>query len=248
MGDGAIVACSGAGGIMISFYANPTRFFALTKGVLPWLWGIAAINIGVGALWGLIFSPPDYQQGETVRIMYLHVPLAWSALFCYAALAVSAALYLIQGHRLADLAAQALARVGIVMTALCLVTGSVWGKPTWGTWWVWDARLTSVLILLLLYGAYLVVRGRGDVGRGASVLGVIGAINLPIIKYSVEWWNTLHQPASVSRFAAPAVHEAFLWPLLLCAVGITALVSALVFLWIEILYRQRRLARQRGMS
>lgn len=232
---------------MIFFYANPTRFFALTKYIVPWLWGIVVVAMGIGALWGLFFSPPDYQQNETVRIMYLHVPLAWMAMFCYAVLAISATLYLIHGHRLADLAAQALARVGIVMTALCLVTGSIWGKPTWGTWWVWDARLTSVLVLFLLYGAYLVMRGRGELGRSAAVLGVLGAINLPIIKFSVEWWNTLHQPASLSRFAAPAVHEEFLWPLLLCAVGMIALVSALVLSWIEILYQQRRLARQRGI-
>ncbi|MFN7901956.1 MAG: heme ABC transporter permease CcmC [Holosporales bacterium] len=232
---------------MIFFYANPTRFFALKKYIVPWLWGIVVVAMGIGALWGLFFSPPDYQQNETVRIMYLHVPLAWMAMFCYAVLAISATLYLIHGHRLADLAAQALARVGIVMTALCLVTGSIWGKPTWGTWWVWDARLTSVLVLFLLYGAYLVMRGRGELGRSAAVLGVLGAINLPIIKFSVEWWNTLHQPASLSRFAAPAVHEEFLWPLLLCALGMIALVSALVLSWIEILYQQRRLARQRGI-
>ncbi|MCA3268977.1 MAG: cytochrome c biogenesis protein CcsA [Thalassospira sp.] len=229
---------------MFSFYANPTRFLRLRERLSPWLLLLSLAGLGAGIIWGLFYSPPDYQQGETVRIMYLHVPFAWMSMFCYAWLAGSAALYLIYTHRLADLFAQAFARVGAVLTLLCLVTGSIWGKPTWGTWWVWDARLTSVLLMFFLYIAYCLLRAREESGKRAAILALLGAVNLPVIKFSVDWWNTLHQPASISRLSSPAIHPDLLWPLLLCAGGLLALTLWLSMAWVETLWREARVVRR----
>ena len=206
-------------------FANPNRFLRIGRAVLPWSAGLSFLCIGVGLYLALFVSPPDYQQKETVRIMYVHVPSAWMALFVYSSMAISSAMALIWKHPLADLIAKASAPVGAGFTLICLATGSLWGKPMWGTWWVWDARLTSGLILFFLYLGYIALNNAfDDPARGAkasAVLALVGAVNLPIIKFSVDWWNTLHQPASVTRFDVPAVHSSMLWPLLLMALGFT---------------------------
>ena len=212
-------------------FANPTRFLRLTAAFHPWVMGGALICLAGGLYYGLFQSPPDYQQSETVRIMYVHVPAAWMAMFCYVALAAASAVALIWRHMVADMVAKATAPIGASFTFLALVTGSLWGKPMWGTWWVWDARLTSVLILFFLYLGYMVLHNAFDDpsrgARSAAILALVGAINVPIIKFSVDWWNTLHQPASVVRLDGPAIHPAMLTPLLLMAVGYT-----LFYFWI----------------
>ncbi len=206
-------------------FANPGRFMRLANAVLPWSAGFAAVLIALGLYLALFVAPPDYQQGESVRIMYVHVPSAWMALFVYTAVAGASAVALIWRHPLADLVAKASSPVGAAFTFLALFTGSLWGKPMWGTWWVWDARLTSVLVLFFLYLGHMAllhafedpVRG----ARAAAVLALVGFVNVPIIHFSVEWWSTLHQPSSVLRLAGPAIHPSMLWPLLAMAVGFT---------------------------
>ena len=204
-------------------FANPGRFLRLSDRVLPWCAGLTILAISPALYLGLLASPPDYQQGESVRIMYVHVPAAWMALFVYTSIAIASAVALIWRHPLADLAAKASAPVGAVFTFLALVTGSLWGKPVWGTWWVWDARLTSVLVLFFLYlGHMALTNAFDDPARGrraAAVLALVGFVNVPIIKFSVDWWNTLHQPASVLRMDGPSIHPEMLWPLLLMALG-----------------------------
>ncbi len=208
---------------MLNYFANPRRFMKLTGYLLPWMAGLTILMIGVGGYLALFNSPPDYQQGETVRIMYVHVPSAWMAMFCYTTLAISAAVGLIWKHPVADLAARATAPVGACFTFLALLTGALWGKPMWGTWWVWDARLTSVLILFFLYLGYMALNSAfDDPGRGAkasAILAIVGFVNVPIIKSSVDWWNTLHQPASIIRMDGPTIHGDMLWPLLLMIGG-----------------------------
>jgi heme exporter protein C len=204
-------------------FANPARFQRLAGAVLPWS-AAATVALFAGGLWyALVTSPADYQQGETVRIMFVHVPSAWMAMFVYANLAIAGAVGLVWKHPLADLAAKAMAPIGATFTALCLVTGSLWGQPMWGTWWVWDARLTSVLVLLFLFLGHIALTNAFDDAtrgaRAAAVLALVGVVNLPIIKFSVDWWNTLHQPASITRLDAPAVHPAMLTPLLLMALA-----------------------------
>ena len=198
-------------------FANPNRFLKIADSVMPWAIGLLVLAFGSGLYLALIVSPPDYQQGETVRIMYIHVPAAWMALFTYVSMAIAAAVALIWKHPLAHLSAKAAAPIGAGFTIICLATGSLWGKPMWGTWWVWDARLTSVLVLLFLYLGYMaLVNAFDNPERGqkaASLLAIVGAVNVPIIKYSVDWWNTLHQPASVVRLDGPAIHPDMLWPL-----------------------------------
>ncbi|MCD6043403.1 MAG: cycZ [Burkholderiales bacterium] len=202
-------------------FANPARFLRLSAAVLPWSAGLAVALFAAGLWFALAASPPDYQQGETVRIMYVHVPSAWMAMLVYASLAIAGAVALVWKHPLADLAARAMAPIGATFTALCLITGSLWGQPMWGTWWAWDARLTSVLILLFLYLGHIALTNAFDDAtrgaRAAAILALVGAVNLPIIKFSVDWWNTLHQPSSLMRLDAPAIHPAMLTPLLLMA-------------------------------
>ena len=213
-------------------FANPNQFLRIANPLLPWVAWLAALSIAAGIYLGLIQAPPDYQQGETVRIMYVHVPAAWMALFCYASMAISSAMALIWRHPLGFLIAKASAPVGTCFTVICLVTGSLWGKPMWGTWWEWDARMTSVLILFFLYVGYMaLVDAFDDATRGqraASILALVGAVNLPIIKFSVEWWNTLHQPASVIRLDGPTIHSSMMWPLLLMVAGFTAFYLAIL--------------------
>ena len=194
-------------------------------------------------------SPPDYQQGETVRIMYVHVPAAWMSLFTYTLMAVASASFLIWKHSLADIAARALAPVGASFTAITLITGALWGQPMWGTWWVWDARLTSVLILFFLYLGYMtLVNAFEDSEKGSkagAVLALIGFVNIPIIKFSVDWWNTLHQPASLSRLDAPAIDPSMLTPLILMALGFKLfLITILIIRMRTTLIEKRLQAKQ----
>lgn len=199
-------------------YANPTVFMRIANAIYPWAAGLCALGFVVGLPLALIISPPDYQQGNTVRIMYVHVPAAWMGLMVYGVMAVSSAVYLIWRHTIAHIVARASAPIGAMFTALCLGTGMLWGEPMWGTWWVWDARLTSMLILLFLYVGYIALgdafedQERGD--KAAAMLALVGSVNLPIIHFSVEWWNTLHQPA-IMGMSGFTVNAAMLQPLLL---------------------------------
>jgi heme exporter protein C len=215
-------------------FANPGRFLRLSGAALPWLAACAIVFTLCGLAWGLFFTPADWQQGDAVRIMYVHVPAAWLASAGYFALAACSVLSLVWRHRLADLAAAEIGPVGAAFTALCLATGSLWGKPMWGAWWVWDARLTSVLVLFFLYlGHISLVRAFDDPERGyraGAILALVGVVNLPIIKFSVDWWNTLHQPATISFTGAPTMYVGMLWPLLFAAIGYTVAFAAIVLL------------------
>jgi heme exporter protein C len=226
--------------------ANPTRFLAFSGKLLPWLWGAALAGLAVGLYLAFFVAPPDYQQGETVRIMFIHVPSAWLSMFGYLLMAVAALGTLVWRHPLADVAAKSIAPVGAAFTFLALITGSLWGRPMWGTYWVWDARLTSVLVLFLMYlgliALWRAVEDPGRAGRVAAVLTLVGVVNLPIIKFSVDWWNTLHQPASVFRVGGPTIDASMLWPLMIMAVATTLLFLALSMMAMrnEILRRRVR--------
>ncbi len=213
-------------------FANPGQYLRLGARVQPFLTWPALVLSAVGLVWGLLFSPADWQQGDAVRIMYVHVPTAWLASLGYVALAGCSLASLVWRHPLADLAAAEIGPVGAVITALCLATGSLWGKPMWGAWWVWDARLTSVLVLFFLYlGHVTLIRAFDDPQRGAragAILALAGAVDLPIIKYSVQWWNTLHQPDSITLTGAPTMYVGMLWPLLFAALGFTFGFAAIV--------------------
>jgi heme exporter protein C len=199
-------------------FANPLRYQRIADRVLPWAAGLAIVLSVVGLYLGLVVAPPDYLLGEAYRIIFVHVPAAWMALMVYGMMAVASVIGLVWRHPLAEIAARAAAPIGATFTAVALFTGSVWGKPMWGTFWVWDARLTSVLILLFLYLGYIALHDAFDDpsrgARAASILCLVGSVNLPIIKFSVEWWNTLHQPSSILRAEGPAVHSSMLAPLL----------------------------------
>jgi heme exporter protein C len=204
-------------------FANPGQFTRLAEGLMPWC-AVAAITCFMYGFYLALFnSPPDYQQGETVRIMYVHVSAAWVGILIYVAMALAAAVGLVARHALADIFCVAAAPVGAVLVALCLITGSIWGKPTWGAWWVWDARLTSVLILFLLYCGYIVLRHSFDDhekgSKAGAVLLLIGAVNIPIVRFSVDWWHTLHQPASVLRMSNSTIVPQMLRPLLVMALA-----------------------------
>jgi heme exporter protein C len=230
--------------------ANPSRFLKLAGAVLPWLVGATVMAFGVGLYMSFFTAPPDYRQGETVRIMFIHVPAAWIGLACYTLIAISALGTLVWRHPLADVSAKAAAPIGAAFTLLALITGSIWGKPTWGAWWVWDARLTSVLVLFFLYLGLIALWQAIDepsrAGRSAAILALVGFINVPIIKFSVQWWNTLHQPASVLRMGAPTVDSSILIPLLVMAFAFTLLFLALHLMAMrnEILRRRVRSLRQ----
>ncbi|MGH6898184.1 MAG: heme ABC transporter permease [Geminicoccaceae bacterium] len=199
-------------------FANPLRYQRIADAVLPWAAGLAVILSVLGLYLALVVAPPDYQQGEAYRIMFVHVPAAWMALMVYAMMAAASVIGLVWRHPLAEVAARAAAPIGAAFTAIALLTGSLWGKPMWGTFWVWDARLTSVLILFFLYLGYIALYDAFDEpargARAASILCLVGSVNLPIIKFSVDWWNTLHQPSSILRVDGPAIHPSMLWPLL----------------------------------
>ena len=213
-----------------AFLANPERFMAFSRWAAP-LFGVLAVGLAAAGLWLGFTAPEDYQQGDTVRIMFIHVPAAWLSMFGYVCLAGASFLSLVFRHALADAAAKACAVLGAGFTALALATGSLWGRPMWGAWWVWDARLTSVLVLLLFYLGYIALRAsiedEAKAGRAAAILALAGVINLPIVHWSVEWWNTLHQGASVFRDDGPSMAPVYLWPLLLMALGYTAAFGAL---------------------
>jgi heme exporter protein C len=229
--------------------ANPLRFQRLADRVLPWALGGLALLAPVALYWALVVAPPDYQQGEAARIMFVHVPAAWLALFGYLFLAVSSAAALLWRHPLAEVAGRAAAPIGAAFTAIALVTGAVWGKPMWGTYWVWDARLTSVLILLFLYLGYIALHDAFDDpargGRAASILALVGVVNLPIIKFSVDWWNTLHQPASIIRLDGPTIHPSMLWPLLLMVLVFKLYFVAVLLVRIRGELANRRIANAR---
>src|SRR5471032_557808 len=226
-------------------FANPTRFMRLSAVVLRWLGGLTAGVLAVGLVLALLVAPPDYQQGESVRIMFVHVPSAWMALLIYAVLALTSVAALVWRHPLADVAAREAAPIGAGFTLICLASGSLWGEPMWGTWWVWDARLTSVLVLFFLYLGYLALVGAfDDETRGAragAILALVGAVNLPIIKFSVDWWNKLHQPASVFRLGGPTIALSMLLPLLVMALAFTALFFTLWLIRIRTAILARRI-------
>jgi heme exporter protein C len=207
--------------------ANPSRFLQLVERVLPWLTVATVAVFAIGLYQALLVAPDDYQQGATVKIMFIHVPSAWLGMFCWALMSVAALGTLVWRHPLADVAAKAAAPLGAAFTFLCLVTGSLWGRPMWGTYWVWDARLTSVLVLFLMYlgliALWRTVEDPSRAGRAAAILTLVGAVNLPIIKFSVDWWNTLHQPASVLRLGGPTIDPSILAPLLWMALAFTLL-------------------------
>ena len=208
---------------MFDWLANPHRFSKLTGNLQLPLIILSTTMISLGLYYGLFDSPKDYQQGDAVRIMYVHVPSAWLASFLYFSLAVSCIFYLVWKHPLADLIANAIAPIGLIFSILTLITGSLWGKPMWGTWWVWDARLTSMLILFFFYLGFILLSNaferKIDGSKTASVLAILGLINLPIIKFSVDWWQTLHQPSSILRMDGPSIDKEMLFPLSLMMVG-----------------------------
>jgi heme exporter protein C len=213
--------------------------------VLPWLSAGAVALTAIGLVWGLFFAPADWQQGDAVRIMYIHVPAAWLASAGYMGLAMCSVLSLVWRHPLADLAAVEIGPVGAGFTALCLATGSLWGKPMWGAWWVWDARLTSVLVLFFLYlGHVALVRAFDDPVRGyraGAILALIGVVNLPIIKFSVDWWNTLHQPDTITLTGAPSMYIGMLWPLAFSTLGYTLAFAAIVLARTRAAVMERRI-------
>ena len=229
----------------IQRFASPKYFFDISGKLVPWF-TIAAILTGVyGTYLGLFVAPTDYQQGESYRIIFIHVPAAWMSLFIYVVMAVSAAIGLIWQIRLADMIAAASAPIGASFTFIALVTGSLWGKPMWGTYWVWDARLTSELILLFLYFGYMALQSAIEDQRSADkasgLLAIVGVVNIPIIHYSVEWWNTLHQGATVAKMDKPSIHIDMLIPLLLMALAFKLFYAAVVLVRArnEVLYRDR---------
>ena len=224
--------------------ANPTRFLSIVDRVVPWLTALTLLLLGYGLYLALFVAPPDYQQGETVKIMFIHVPAAWLAMFGYTLIALAALGTLIWRHPLADVTAKTAAPIGATFTFIALVTGSLWGKPMWGTYWVWDARLTSVLVLFLLYLGLIAlwqsIDEPGRAGRAAAILALVGFINVPIIKFSVDWWNTLHQPASVFRLGGPTIDPSLLTPLFVMAGGFT-----LLFVLLHLIAMRAEILRRR---
>jgi heme exporter protein C len=233
-------------GFMLN-YASPSHFLRLSRILIPLSALLTALLFGVGLYLAWFVAPPDYQQGETVRIMYLHVPAAWLAMLIYAVMISAALGTLVWRHPMADAAQKAAAMLGSGFTFLCLGTGSIWGKPTWGTWWVWDARLTSVLVLFLIYlglvALWRTIEDPGTAARAAAIFTLVGAVNIPIIKFSVEWWNTLHQPASVFRLGGPAIAPSMLWPLIVMALAFIMLFVTLYLMAIRNEILRRRLHR-----
>lgn len=226
-------------------FANPGRFLRISGAVLPFFGVAGVVLTAIGLFGGLFLAPADWQQGDAVRMMYVHVPAAWLASAGYFALAMCSVASLVWRHPLADLAAAEISPVGAGFTALCLASGSLWGKPMWGAWWVWDARLTSVLVLFFLYAGHIaLVRAFDDPTRGyraGAILALIGAVNLPIIKFSVNWWNTLHQPATIGLTGAPSMHIEMLWPLLVAALGYSLIFVTLVLTRTRSAVRERRI-------
>jgi len=224
--------------------ANPTRFMSLSAALLPWVGGLAVILIVWGLYLAFFSAPPDYQQGHTVKIMFIHVPSAWLAMGIYLLVAVSSFGLIVFRHPLADVSAKAAVPLGAAFTFLALVTGALWGRPMWGAYWVWDARLTSVLILFFLYLGLMALRSSLDdealAGKLTAILALVGVVLLPITKFSVDWWNTLHQPASVLRLGGPAIHPTILTPLL-----VMALAFLLLFVTLHLAAMRNEILRRR---
>src|ERR1700738_914652 len=218
--------CNGRLPMRVAELANPSRFLRAANLAIPWLGG-ATVLLFAFALYSAMLAPGDYQQGATVKIMFLHVPSAWLGMLCWALMTVAALGTLVWRHPLADVAAKAAAPLGAAFTLLCLVTGSLWGRPMWGTYWVWDARLTSELVLFLMYlgviALWHTIDDPGRAARATAILTLVGALDLPIIKFSVDWWNTLHQPASVFRVGGSTIDASLLTPLLTMAIAFTLL-------------------------
>ena len=229
---------------MFDWLANPHRFSKLTGNLQLPLIILSSTMISLGLYYGLFDSPEDYQQGDAVRIMYVHVPSAWLASFLYFSLAISCIFYLVWKHPLADLIANAIAPIGLIFSVLTLITGSLWGKPMWGTWWVWDARLTSMLILFFFYLGFILLSNaferKIDGSKTASVLAIIGLINLPIIKFSVDWWHTLHQPSSILRMDGPSIDKEMLFPLALMMVGFSLFSLYLIIINVKTMLMEKK--------
>ncbi|WP_017937978.1 heme ABC transporter permease [Zestomonas thermotolerans] len=227
-------------------WGSPKWFYEMSGRWVFWLALVAAVLLPVGLVWGLAFAPPDYQQGNSFRIIYIHVPTAILAQSCYLLLAVAGVIGLVWKMKLADVALQQAAPIGAWMTFLALLTGAIWGKPTWGSWWVWDARLTSMLILLFLYFGVIAlgqaISNRDSAAKACAVLAVVGVVNIPIIKYSVEWWNTLHQPATFKLTERPAMPPEMWLPLLVMVIGFYCFFAAVLLLRmrLEVLRREAR--------
>jgi heme exporter protein C len=211
-------------------FANPARFLKIARPATGWLLALGLVLTVAGIYGGLVITPPDYLQGDTVRIIYIHVPAAWLGMAGWGAIAAASISQIVWRHPLAAVAGRAVAPAGAMFAALCLTTGSIWGRPTWGTWWEWDGRLTSMLILFFIYLGYIALaaaeRERGGEGRMAALFGLVGAVNLPIIHYSVLWWRTLHQGQSISISGGSTIAPELLWPLPLTMIGFTALFAA----------------------
>jgi heme exporter protein C len=213
--------------------ANPARFLRVAKPLTPLLFWAGLALVAVGCWAGLTQTPPDYLQGESVRILYIHVPAAWLGMGGWSGIAISSIAYLVWRHPLASVAARAIAMPGAVFATLCLVTGSIWGRPTWGTWWQWDGRLTSMLLLVFVYLGYMALARadaeRGGDGRVPAIYGIAGSVLLPIIRYSVVWWNTLHQGPSIG-LTSSTIAGSILWPLPIMLTGFTLVFAAIVLM------------------
>ena len=227
--------------------ANPTRFLKFAERAMPWLVAATVFAFTIGLTQALFVAPDDYQQGATVKIMFLHVPSAWLSMFCWGLMSIAALGTLVWRHPLADVAAKAAAPLGAAFTFLCLFTGSMWGRPMWGTYWVWDARLTSELVLLIMYfgviALWRTVENPSDAGRVVAIVTLVGAIDLPIIKFSVDWWNTLHQPASVFRIGGPTIDKSILLPLFAMVIAFT-----LLFVTLHVAAMRNEILRRRVRS
>ncbi len=235
-------------------YANPSRFLKIARPLTAWFGWLGAALIAGALAYGLLLAPPDYLQGESARIIYIHVPAAWLGMAGWTGIAVASLMQLVWRHPLAAVAGRALAVPGAIFTFICLATGSLWGRPTWGTYWEWDGRMTSMLVLLFLYLAYIALAGaekeKGGEGRITAIFGLVGAINLPIIRYSVVWWNTLHQGQSIDIVQGrSSIDPSMLWPLLASALGFTFLFGAIVLMRMRTeLARVKLEARMRRMA
>lgn len=238
----------------MQFLANPARFMSFSAWAAPLSLALALALFAIGLPWGLFFSPADYQQGETVRIMYLHVPAAWWSLGIYVFMGGASFVSLVWRHVLADVAARAAAPIGATFAGICLATGSLWGAPTWGTWWEWDGRLTSMLVLFIIYLGYIAlwnaVEDDEKAARLAAILCLVGLVNIPIIHFSVDWWSTLHQPASILRAEGPSVHPTMLGPLFTMTFAFFFLFGALTLMNMRTAIYRRRVeaARLRGSA
>lgn len=225
-------------------FANPTRFLRIADAVMPWLLAMLVLSLGAGLYLAFFGSPPDYQQGETVRIMYIHVPSAMMTTGLYAFMALASAAALVWKHPLGSLAAKAAAPIGAAFCFITLATGSLWGRPMWGTWWEWDGRMTSVLVQFFLYLGYMAIwqafADKQRAANAAAILALVGVINLVIIRFSVEWWNTLHQPASLLRRGGPTIDASMQWPLGMMVLAASAYTGLMILTNIKTELRLRR--------